>query len=58
MHNIKETIKKDIDNNIPLYKNENGKESEYLLDQEQFNNICKIKPEWVKNFCKNYIFNI
>jgi len=56
MHNIKETIKKDIDNNnIPLYKNENGKESEYLLDQEQFNNICKIKPEWVKNFCKNYI---
>ena len=42
-------------NYIPLYKNENGKESEYLLDQEQFNKICKIKPEWVKNFCKNYI---
>jgi len=33
---------------ITLYKNDNGKESEYLLDQEQFNKICKIKPEWIK----------
>lgn len=33
--------------NILLYKNESGKESEYLLDQEQFNAICKIKSEWL-----------
>ena len=38
---------------ITLYKNNNGKESEYLLDQKQFNNICKIKPEWIKNILQS-----
>jgi len=42
---------------ISLYKNKNGEESEYLLDQEQFNNICKIKPEWIQKQLIQYLNN-